>query len=109
MKKLFIVIMLLSATITFGQKKTAESRAKANTKEMVKVLSLTKDEELKIYEIHLEKNKQLIDNENSNRTSEDKKAAKKEIYAVSSKQFKETLGTEKLKEWRAYTSKKAKK
>ena len=103
MKKIIIVLVVaLSVTFTYGQKKTAEQMAEANTKEMVKVLSLDADQEAKIYEVNLVKNTKIKANNSIEQSKEEKKANQKVIYVEAGKKFKEILGLDTMKEWWAY-------
>lgn len=102
MKKIIILLVfVLSVSFSYGQK-SAEQRAKANTKEMVKVMALGSDLEAQIYELNLAKNTKLMANDKLEQSKEEKKANQKAIFAAAGKQFRETLGLDKMKEWWAY-------
>jgi len=102
MKKIIIVLVfVLSVSFSYGQK-SAEKRSKANTKEMVKVLSLDADKEAQVYEINLVKNTELMANDEVEQSKEEKRANQKIIFASTGKKFRETLGLDKMKEWWAY-------
>tara|TARA_B110000977_G_C10870173_1_gene413246 strand:+ start:215 stop:562 length:348 start_codon:yes stop_codon:yes gene_type:complete len=102
MKKVLVTLVLfLGVSFSYGQK-SAEKRAKANTKEMVKVLFLDADKEAQVYEINLVKNTKLMANDEVEQSKEEKKANQKVIYVEAGKKFRETLGLDKMKEWWAY-------
>ena len=101
MKKVIVTLVLvLVASFSYGQK-SAEQRAKANTKEMVKVLSLDANQEAQVYEVNLVKNTKLMANDKLE-SKEEKKANKKAIYVAAGKKIKEIVGLEKMKEWWSY-------
>jgi hypothetical protein len=101
MKKVIVTLVLVLVTsFSYGQK-LAEKRAKENTKEMVKVLSLDANEEAQVYEVNLEKNTKLMANDKLE-SKEEKKANRKVIYVAAGKKFKEIVGFERMKEWWAY-------
>jgi len=64
MKKLFVVGIMLAATVTLAaaqqfQQMTAEERAKNQTEQMEKLLTLTANQKPKIQEIDLELSKEM--------------------------------------------------
>jgi len=102
MKKVIVTLVLvLVASFSYGQK-SAEQRAKANTKEMVKVLSLDANLEAQIYEVNLVKNTKLMANDKLEQSQEEKRANRKAIYVAAGQKFKEIVGLEKMKVWWAY-------
>lgn len=102
MKKVIVTLVLvLVASFSYGQK-SAEQRAKANTKEMVKVLSLDANVEAQIYEVNLVKNTKLMANDKLEQSQEEKRANRKAIYVAAGQKFKEIVGFEKMKVWWAY-------
>jgi Flp pilus assembly protein TadB len=102
MKKVIVTLVLvLVASFSYGQK-SAEQRAKANTKEMVKVLSLDANVEAQIYEVNLVKNTKLMANDKLEQSQEEKRANRKAIYVAAGQKFKEIVGLEKMKVWWAY-------
>ena len=103
MKKLILTLVLVATvSFTYAQQKSAEQRATANTKEMVKALSLDADQETEINKINLVKNTKLIANDVKEQSKEEKKANQKVIYVEAGGKFKELLGKEKMNEWWAY-------
>lgn len=103
MKKIVVTIILtLTISIGFGQNKAAEKMTIANTKEMVKALSLESDLESKIYDINLEKNTALLANKAKEQSEEEMTINRKGIYKTAQHKFREVLGKDKLKEWNAY-------
>ena len=103
MKKIITVLVLvLSVSFSYGQKAPAAKRAEANTKEMVKVLSLDADQKTQIYEINLVKNTKLIANNAKEQSKEEKKANQKAIFIEAGKKYKEILGLDTMKVWWAY-------
>ena len=76
---------------------------------MVKVLSLTEEQEAKIYDINLVKNTKLMENEKVEQSKEEKKANQKEIFMVAGKEFRDAVGLDTMKVWWAYTKEKNKK
>jgi hypothetical protein len=102
MKKVIVTLVLVLVTsFSYGQK-LAEKRAKENTKEMVKVLSLDANEEAQVYEVNLEKNTKLMANDKLEQSQEEKRANRKVIYVAAGQKFKEIVGLEKMKVWWAY-------
>ena len=102
MKKVIITLVLvLVASFSYGQK-SAEQRAKANTKEMVKVLSLDANQEAQVYEVNLVKNTKLMANDKLEQSQEEKRANRKAIYVAAGQKFKEIVGLEKMKVWWAH-------
>lgn len=74
----------------------------ANTKEMVKVLSLDAEVESKIYNINLEKNTALVANKAKEQSKEEMTNNRKAIYKEAQHKFRDLLGKDKLKEWNTY-------
>ncbi len=102
MKKVIVTLVLvLVASFSYGQK-SAEQRAKANTKEMVKVLSLDANQEAQVYEVNLVKNRKLMANDKLEQSQEEKRANRKAIYVAAGQKFKEIVGLEKMKVWWAH-------
>lgn len=104
MKKVILTLVLvLAVSFSYGQNKSVEKMAAANTKEMVKVLSLDSDQEAAIYKINLDKNKKLVANKaNSSLTKEELKVNRKAIYKEAQQAFRKVLGKEKVKEWNVF-------
>jgi len=104
MKKIvIIVVFVLTATLSFGQNKSVEEMAEANTKEMVEVLSLNADQEAAIYKINLDKNRKLEANKaNKSLSNEEMKVNRKAIYKKAQNDFREAIGKEKVKEWNVF-------
>ena len=101
MKKVLLTLgLVLAVSFSYGQN-SAEKRAKANTKEMLKVLSLDADQEAQVYEVNLVKNTKLLVNDKLE-SKEEKKANRKAIYSAAGKKIKEIVGLDKMKEWWAY-------
>ncbi len=104
-KIITVLVLALTVTFSYGQK-SAEKVAAANTKEMVKVLSLDADQEAKINEINVVKNTKLIANKAKEQSEDEMKANQKEIFVEAGKKFREILGLDKMKEWWAYQDEK---
>jgi hypothetical protein len=112
MKKVIaVIVFVLSVSFSYGQKnkEIIEKRATYQTKEMVEVLSLSEEQEAKVYEIMISKHKSVMKIDESDQSKEEKKASKKEVYKSHGAQFKEVVGLEKMKEWWAYNDDKNKK
>ena len=107
MKKLFVISIMLVATVTFAaaqqrQRQTAEERAKTHTDRMVDVLKLTADQKAKIQAIDLELSKQLsaqMQNNQGNRES--MRTAMQEIEKKRDEKYKPVLTADQFKKYLA--------
>ena len=101
-KAIATLVLIFTVSFSFAQKKTVEQVARANTKEMVEVLSLDKAQEKAVYNINLEKNKKLEANIAKDQSEEDLKINRRAIYKMSQQAFRESLGKVKAKEWNIF-------
>ena len=113
MKKLFVIGVMLMATVTFAkaqqfQQMSAEERAKARTERMEKMLALTADQKTKIQAIDLELSKEMTDRMQNNRGNReamrtamqeiDKKYDEKYKVVLTAAQFKKYLEDKELRQ-----------
>ena len=103
MKKVFVISIMLLATITLAtaqqrQQMSAEERAKVQTERMVKLLTLTADQKTKVQAIDLELSKEtstrMQNNQGDRRTvmqEIDKKRDEKYKAVLTADQFKKYL------------------
>ena len=121
MKKLFVICMMLVATITFataqqgqgqgqrqgqgqgmGQRQTAEERAKSQTERVVKLLTLTADQKTKIQAIELELAKKMDTlRQNSQGDREGMRTAMEEINKTRDTKYKAVLTADQFKKYTA--------
>ena len=106
MKKQYLVLTILIMFLSFGMNAQNKSKAKEISEEMTEVLSLNKKETKAIYKIQLNRlnESDAIKKEYANAPQEKKQKLKmlgNKVY----NEIKETIGTERLKEWKEYKSK----
>jgi len=107
MKKLFVVGIMLIATVTLAtaqqrQQMSTEERAKAQTERMEKLLTLTADQKTKVQAIDLELSKEMTTRMQNNQGDRegmreamqaiDKKRDEKYKAVLTADQFKKYLG-----------------
>ena len=105
MKKLFVISIMLVATITFAaaqqrQRQTPEESAKAYTERMDTLLKLTADQKTKIQAINLDLAKQMstqMQNNQGNREAMTK--AREEIEKKRDEKYKPVLTADQFKKY----------
>lgn len=107
MKKLFVVVFVLAASITFaaaqpggGQRMSPEERAKATTERLTNLLSLKEEQKTKIGAIELDLNKQMEAKRQSIQGDrEAMRAAMQEIDKVRDEKYKAVLTADQFKKY----------
>jgi len=107
MKKLFVISIMLVATVTFAaaqqrQRQTPEESAKAYTERMEKLLTLTADQKNKIQAINLDLAKQM--NAQFQNNQGDREAMRSAMQAIEKKrdeQYKPVLTADQFKKYLA--------
>ena len=107
MKKLFVISIMLVATVTFAaaqqrQRPTPEESAKAYTERMEKLLTLTADQKNKIQAINLDLAKQM--NAQFQNNQGDREAMRSAMQAIEKKrdeQYKPVLTADQFKKYLA--------
>ena len=108
MKKLFVISIMLLATVTLvsaqqqRQRMSAEESAKAQTEQMDKLLSLKADQKTKIQAINLDLAKQWdVKRQNTQGNREAMMAARQEIEKIRETKYKEVLTADQFKKYLA--------
>jgi Spy/CpxP family protein refolding chaperone len=107
MKKLFVISIMLVATVTFAaaqqrQRQTPEESAKTYTERMEKLLTLTADQKTKIQAINLDLAKQM--NAQFQNNQGDREAMRSAMQAIEKKrdeQYKPVLTADQFKKYLA--------
>ena len=106
MRKTILSIFLTILSLNTFAQADSEKRANALTEKMTKALSLTKEEQSKVYEIQLKRFHEVaIIRSTYAEDLETKKAELKKVYNRLSGKLKSTLGKDKMKDWRTYKKK----
>ena len=106
MRKTILSIFLTILSLNTFAQADSEKRANALTEKMTKALSLTKEEQSKVYEIQLKRFHEVaIIRSTYAEDLETKKAELKKVYNRLSGKLKSALGKDKMKEWRTYKQK----
>ena len=104
MKKVFVISIMLLATITLAtaqqrQQMSAEERAKVQTERMVKLLTLTADQKTKVQAIDLELSKETSTRMQNNQG--DRRAVMQEIDKKRDEKYKAVLTADQFKKYLA--------
>ena len=105
MKKLFVISIMLLATITLAtaqqpQRMTSEERAKAQTDRMEKLLSLTADQKTKVHAIELEIGNEMTAQRQKNQGDrEAMRTAMQEVNKKRDTKYKEVLTADQYKKY----------
>ena len=105
MKKLFVVGIMLIATVTLVsaqqfQQMSAEERAKVQTERMEKLLTLTADQKTKIQEIDLELSKEMSNLMQNNQGDRDAiRSAMEKIDKIRDEKYKAFLSADQFKKY----------
>jgi len=109
-KKLGLLVLIMMFSLTVGAQNKFEIEAQATVNEINDVVSLSQDEQKKVYDVLLQKSNEIaaIRKEYAG----DKEAIKMKVAEVNKKSYaanKEILGDEKMKTWTDYTKAKKEK
>ena len=111
MKKLFVVVFMFAATVSFAvaqpggqggqrQRMTAEERAKSTTERMTTLLALNAEQKAKIEAIELELSKQMeTERQNAQGNGEAMTAAFQKIDKVRDEKYKTVLTADQFKKY----------
>jgi len=107
MKKLFVISIILLATVTFAsaqqrqfQQRTVEERVKAQTDRMVDLLKLNADQKKKIEVIELDLNKKMDEKrQNAQGDREAFRAIFQEFDKIRDDKYKEVLTADQFKKY----------
>jgi len=103
MKHIFTTIVLLFITISISAQSKEEKKAQKRTDEIVKVLTLDKEETLKVYEALLAKEKKIIVLKDKHKDNQETfKAEMKVLSRATNRVMKDFLGGDRMTKMHAH-------
>ena len=103
MNKFLLVCLLISIGLpSIAQKKSINEKATAKTEEMQKVLQLSKEQQTKLYEIHVKAYTSIAEYDAKKPSKKLKKKQKDIVQKLRDDQYKKILTTAQYKKYKDY-------